>query len=271
MKISKFIKWALLVVTGVLLIILTVTVSRVSDLRINPSSTVNNPAKARRLLQEMGEAHGISRWDSLSTYRVVFGEEFYGTIGKMGSPFKESKVTLSMNYVANSSTGQLSILTGEGKNETWHIENGSTYTLNEAGVSIAEDNTDMKFWIPTYQYFVEFAKRIQEATAVEYVGLSKINGHEAEGVLASWNTVTPQRDIDQYIIWIDTSTKRIVKIDYTIREMFPFLTGGAYFENYKDFNGILLPTEFPVESNLVSDGLLHKMSILDFEDTSGGE
>ena len=106
--------------------------------------------------------------------------------------------------------------------------------------------------------------RIQEATAIDYAGQRVINDIKAEGVLASWNTLEPQSNIDQYLIWIDPKTHRIVKVEYTIREMYSFISGAAYFNKYKKFDGILLPTEMPVESNLVRNGLLHTMGISDF-------
>jgi len=97
-----------------------------------------------------------------------------------------------------------------------------------------------------------------------YAGEKTINGTLCEGIVVSWNSVEPQRDIDQYLISLDNKSKRIVKLEYTIREMFNFLTSAAYFNDYKDYDGIILPTRMPVESNLVSEGFLHEMRIKSF-------
>ncbi|MBV6654912.1 MAG: hypothetical protein KI786_14200 [Mameliella sp.] len=66
---------------------------------------------------------------------------------------------------------------------------------------------------------------------MDYLGRKVINGIESEGVIASWNTVSPQKEIDQYIIWIDAASKRIVKVDYTVRDAYKFVTGGAYYKS----------------------------------------
>jgi len=50
--------------------------------------------------------------------------------------------------------------------------------------------------------------RIQNANALAYAGQATVNGKNCEGVLASWNTTAPQRDIDQYLIWLDSDTKQ---------------------------------------------------------------
>ena len=70
--------------------------------------------------------------------------------------------------------------------------------------------------------------------------------------------------MDQYLIWLDSDTKRIVKLEYTIRDAYNFLKGAVYFKDYKNYEGIWLPSSLPVESNLLEDGFLHEMQILNF-------
>lgn len=236
-----------------------------SDLRSGYTIPKDNPAKVQALLQNMAKAHNIHLWDSIGTYQVTYGEAFYGLIGKMGNPFNETEAQFSLRYIPGTFTGQLSVLTGKDEGLTWGIQSGQTYTLDRNENLIVEDDKNIQFWLPTYQYFIEFPKRILEANALQYLGTQEIKGQMVDGILASWNTVDPQRDLDQYIIWIGQNDHRIVKIEYTIREMYPFLTGAAYFTKYREFEGLWLPTEFPVESNLVSEGLLHTMRILDFK------
>ncbi|MEM6803633.1 MAG: hypothetical protein AAF696_19670, partial [Bacteroidota bacterium] len=62
----------------------------------------------------------------------------------------------------------------------------------------------------------------------------------------------------------DKATNRIVKLEYTIRELYGFLKGAAFFKNYKDYGGIMLPSSLPVESSLQKKGFLHEMRLLDF-------
>lgn len=236
-----------------------------SDLRSGYEIPANNPEKVKSLLASMAMTHQTHLWENLETYEVTFSEAFYGFIGTIGNPFADNQTTLSLKYVPSRNTGQLTFLSGADQGLTWGIQNGQSYKMTKDNQVTIDDDVNIQFWLPTYQYFIEFAWRIQEATSFLYMGTHEINGQTCEGILASWNAVEPQRDIDQYIIWLNQSTNRIVKIEYTIRDMYPFLTGAASFENYQKFNGLLLPTEFPVESNLVPEGLLHTMKILGFE------
>jgi len=235
-----------------------------SDIKPKTSKYPNSYKKAKEVLKEMGEAHNIQFWNNIETYNVTFEDEFYGFLGSQSHPFKEQKVILSLSYMPKENNGQLKFLSGKDKGTLWGIQSGQVYEKSEGGDVVLNENKDMIFWIPTYQYFIEFPIRIQEATALEYLGFKTINDIEAEGVLASWGTVNAQKDIDQYMIWVNAKTKRIIKIDYTIREMNNFSSGTAYFNDYMNYGGLLLPAQLPVESNL-KKGYLHKMKIVDFK------
>lgn len=254
-----------------LLSILLLTTSgcffKLADLRTDTVSTNPNQAKARELMAEMAEAHGVANWAKLETYTLTFEDEFYGFFGRQGSPFKDDNTRFSLNYIPQTSDGTLTFLTGKQVDETWGIQSGSTYSRrpDRPNETRWHKDKDIWFWLPTYQYFVEFPLRIQEANSVAYAGEQMVDGVDCEGVLASWNSTAPQKGVDQYLIWLDKETKRIVKLEYTVRGFYRFLTGAAYYKDYQNHDGILLPSHFPVESNLVKEGLLHEMRIVDFK------
>lgn len=258
------IKRVLLIFFTLLIAIGVIAFFRISNLLDNDILNDRNELKGRQLLQEMGVAHHIQNW-SFDTYSVTFEEEFIHLIGTSTKPFKENKSQFVLDYALDSYDGRLTFLSGLQKDEVWGLQSWQSYKGKDKGELVFKKDKDVVFWIPTYQYFIEFPRAIQKATAVSYVGESEQNGVSCYGVLASWGSIEPQRGVDQYLIWIDKETKRIVNLEYTIRELYPFLTGVAHYTNYKDFNGIILPTVMPVGSNLISDGYLHQMSILDFK------
>ena len=254
-----------LVFLGTLLIWGCNSFFKLADLRQEGYQYPNNTEKAQNLLKQMGKAHHIHLWDSLSTYQVIFEDEFYGFLGKQAHPFKEQQMKFALQYIPNTFNGRLEILSGKEKGNIWGMDDWQIYQKDEQGQIVAKDDKDMKFWIPTYQYFIEFPKRIQEASIIDYLGKKTIDGTPVEGIIASWNTVAPQKDIDQYIIWLDASTHKIFKIEYTVRDTYRFVAGAATFQDYKVYHGLPLPAALPVESNLKKEGLLHTMRIKDFQ------
>ena len=235
-----------------------------ADLRTEFAKNAPNEKHAKALLQEMGEAHGIANWGNINTYAVKFEDNFFGTLGANSHGYAEDSVRFLLQYIPNSFDGKLEFLSGDNMGKSWGIQSWKSYVSTPTQRHKFVNDSDIIFWLPTYQYFIEFPMRIQNANSFAYAGEAEIDGKNCEGIIASWNTTEPQRDIDQYLIWIDKKTKRIVKLEYTIREMYNFLTGAAYFHDYKNYDGILLPSSMPVESNLLEEGFLHEMRILTF-------
>lgn len=247
-----------------LLITLLISSCGLLDLSADHPVSEPNEAKAKRLIKEMGTAHGIENWANISTYQIKLDDEFYGFVGKQASPYKEKKASILLDYVPKTFDGRLEILTGKGKGDLSGISDWKTYRKDKNDSIQFKKNKDTEFWLPTYQYFIEFPSKIQEATVFKYLGQKTTDNIQCEVLLASWKTTEAQKDFDQYIIWIDANTKQIVKIDFTIRDIAKFVSGTIHFKNYKTYNGILLPSEMPVSSNLIKKGLLHKMEIFSF-------
>ncbi len=260
--------WKILGGLGALIALFALGVYLFGTVDIRTETAKNNPseAKGKYLLEEMAKAHQVSNWDELDTYTVQFRENMYGFIGKTSNPFPEPSTLLNLSYIPGSYDGRATFMDGPNKGDEWGIQSWKTYQSNAGSEPVFKKHKNTLFWIPTYQYFVEFPKRILKADAVSYAGKKTIDGIECTGVLASWNSIAPQRKIDQYLLWLDSESKQIVKLEYTVRDMYNFVAGAARLKNYKDFDGILLPTLFEVESNLLSEGeLLHSMEILGFE------
>jgi hypothetical protein len=235
-----------------------------ADLRTNEAKKNTDEEKAKRLLKEMGIAHGIQNWDKMATYTVEFEDQFYGKIGKKANPYPDTLTAFELHYIPKSFDGRMAFTSGEKSGQTWGIQSWKTYNFNENGEVEFQENEEAYFWLPTYQYFIEFPLRIQEATAVNYAGTETIDGRICDGVIASWETTKPQKNVDQYLIWIARDTKRICKLEYTIREVMSFIKGAVYFKDYVDYDGIMLPSSLPVESNLIKDGYMHEMRIKSF-------
>jgi len=262
---SKPFRILLYILTPMLLLLVLYKTFAVVDLRTDIDKNAINEDKAKGLISDMGKAHGIENWQNIKTYSVSFEDEFFGFIGSKSHAYGANKVNMTLNYIPDSFDGRIDFTSVPLKGETWGIQSWDTYIKKGDGIINFTDNADITFWLPTYQYFIEFPMRIQKATAFNYAGEKKIDGIMCEGVIASWETIEPQSDIDQYLLWIDKNTKRMVRLEYTVREQFRFLTGAVNFKGYEFNEGILLPATMPIESNLVPVGLLHEMRILDFK------
>ena len=237
----------------------------IADLRKNVTIESESSQKAKALLEDCAAAHGQSAWENIETYQLEIEDEFYPPMGEYSHPFEEDSINMMLTYVPNTFTGQMRFLSSRRMGRIWGMQGWHSYWINSKGRVKFTDSENIKFWLPTYQYFFEFPFRILNADTFAYVGEDYVKDQLCDGILVSWNTLEPQKNIDQYIVWINQETKLIEKLDYTIRDAYNFLTGAIYYEDYKYFEGdILLPTRLPVESNLLKEGLLHQITLNDF-------
>lgn len=242
-------------------LVLLTTNCKIADLRTKSVVASEQLELARQLILEMGEAHGIENWKKVQTYSVLLQDQFFGFFGKNSHPYQSDSVALQLDYIPGTFDGRITVLSGKKEGVVWGMQSWKTYEKLPGESLVFEKNKDSEFWVPTYQYFLEFPMRIQRATAFTYAGDAIIDGIPCKGVLASWNQVAPQKDIDQYLIWISKANKKMVKLEYTIRDQFKFLKGAVYYKDYQFFDGIWMPTYLPVESNLTKKEWLHEMRI----------
>ena len=221
-----------------------------------------NENKASIMLLKAAKKHGYSPWSKVKEYECTIEDSFFGFVGKQGSPFKESSATMKAVYKRGKHEGTIIIVSGKEDGKIWSVNQDVEYTNNKNGDLIRVEDKKIAFWVPTYQYFAEFSFRIIEATAQEYLGKKERNGQMYDIVLASWNTTEPQKDIDQYLVWINKSGK-IEYVDYTIRDQFKFLTGTAHFVSFDRPSGFDVPSQIDVYSNLTGKRMMHQMKFTD--------
>ncbi|WNJ16334.1 hypothetical protein [Pontibacter sp. G13] len=234
----------------------------ISDIRNDYVKTQSNTSeRARQILSEMQIAHGVEHWNKFQTYSVAFQDEFYGLIGSIANPFPNNRADVILTYTPGEFTGKASFVSGKWQGKTWGYTQNRTYEEDKEGNLNFEENSTIKFWVPTYQYFLELPARITEADQMAYAGTDEWNGRPQDLVLVSWKSLSPQKDIDQYVLWIDQETHRITLIEYTIREIMKSAKGCAFFEDYETYGGILLPSKIPVKQKREQADNLHQMSI----------
>ncbi len=220
--------------------------------------------KGRELLTKVGKAHFIENWKNINTYSVVFQDEFFG-INKVISPYKENPTKMQLDYIPASFNGRICFLEGKQKNEIWGMQDWKTYTKeNEFSETVFKKDKNIKFWIPTYQYFIEFPALIQDAQVVSYAGEDTFEGKQYHLVMASWKTLNPQKNIDQYLIWINKETHRIEIVQFTIRDSYNFVKGSVYFKEFRELNGVLVPFQMPIQPD-PGKSQIHEMRIQDFK------
>jgi len=223
-----------------------------------------NLNKGKDLLSNIHEGQRPSAWDGIEMYELTLTDEFFGLVGGIASPFPGKKRSAQAMYAPNSYDGKLTFNSDNLKGETWGIQSWKTYTQKNGGQPNFEKHKKTAFWVPTYQYFIELPARIQNATIISYAGKQTFNGQDYDLVYATWKSQEPQKDIDQYMIWINQKTKAVEIVEFTVRDSFG--KGVAFYEDLHDIkDGLLLPKQISLKLDKDNKNLLHRMTFSNFQ------
>lgn len=201
--------------------------------------TTENTTKARQLLTDMAQAHGIKQYHQQKDIQVLLRDEWNGFFPKkLVMPWEKSGELLQLQYAVGTENGRLTFQENDHKDLIWGIQNWATYTQEGNEVPDFKNNKKIKFWVPTVQYFVEMPFAIQSAQIVAYAGEEIVNGEKYDLVYATWNDPEPNKKMDQYLLWIHQETKLLGVAEYTVRDMARFITGKIWYTDYKDIDGV---------------------------------
>ncbi|TNE46049.1 MAG: hypothetical protein EP343_25115 [Deltaproteobacteria bacterium] len=249
-----------------------VMLNHLSDLRtpsLKKGVTTAMEAKGRLLLQQSMKALGGAKaWKKFKqqTLRVKMTDTWVlNFMTKMFVPKNLSGVTLALTFQPNQTNSRLQFLSGPRKGSTWGIQNWMTYTVKGKQALDWKHDKDIKFFLPTYQYFALMPFYLSEAQKVAYAGEKKLNGKAYHLVFATWKDYKPQRDMDQYLIWVEKESKRIHYVEFTVRDKLASIRSTAKLLNYKKVQGLWLPHRVDVQQQPSSKKWMHKMEFAAFQ------
>lgn len=227
--------------------------------------------KGSEILARMLETHGGKEaFDSLRTMCAEVEDTWPSWfMRKVVVPWRVDPQRFRLCMQPGRDNSQLTFLDGPDRGEVWGIQHWATYTLDTARAQPHfEGDEAIWFWLPTVQYFIEAAFRLHEAQYMGYAGEREYDGRIHDGVFLTWESVEPSRRMDQYVAWVERETGRLGLLEYTVRDMFRFVTGTAVYSRYEAHqtpNGktsLTYPGLVTIHSGEVEDGdVLHVMEI----------
>ncbi len=211
----------------------------VADIRpplVQRGISAESAARGFALLEKMDAAHGgAEAWRAKGAVRFTLDDEWGGPAA-LASPWPENPGRLTLTMLPGRDTGRLEIDGGE----TWGVQNWATYTVDAEGkVQFdAQRNFDRWFWVPTVGYFLEAPYRLGEATIVADAGPDEHDGVMCDRIFLTWGSEKPNREVDQYVAWIDQKSGRLVHLQYTVRDFAGFISSAMSYSDYRDVDGL---------------------------------
>jgi hypothetical protein len=217
-----------------------------SDLR--PESLEDNEISAedevagKAVLARAAAAHGGATWGSHQTWQVDLEDRWSDApLIKRRSPWPDGAKWLRFQFSPGTSDARVEFLDGPEEGMTWGLAGGRTYTQAPGAAPRWGQAQHMASRLPTMQFLIEFPQRITEAPYISHAGQQQVDGRLTEVVFASWGSVAPHPDYDQFLIYVDAESHHIVAMQYTVRKSGRTLLGHRFWRDLRDVDGALVP------------------------------
>ena len=222
---------------------------------------------ARALLLAAEQAQYASEeatpWRRTPGAEARFTDAYEGLTGAWLCPWPEDPQRLRLRWVPARSRGVVELLTEGGPPyDQWGRHEGNLWRREEGAVRATYymEDDDITFWLPTLEYFLEAAFRLgREAEIVDLAEPATFQGRLCDRVYATWGSYAPNDDLDQYLLWIARDTGRLVRMDFTVRDVLDFVSYSAYYGDYREVGGYVLPHR--VQIGAEPDDLLHTLTV----------
>ncbi|MDW3650753.1 MAG: hypothetical protein R8P61_27000 [Bacteroidia bacterium] len=260
-------KASIAIVGGLLLLIIAVfnTPFFLSDIRpdeFRGDYTLSH--SGRPFLEKSQLAHGMQKWMKQDSILFEIEHDIQNPLAKFklapddNSLHRYSMISFPKNrgssYYRSTKTDP-SYLIGKDEQGVYKESNGGR----------AYDQHNIDFFYHAILHLFEFSFEMNSADILEYIGEKKMKANTYDLVFASWETIKPSADYDQYIIWINQETGLIDRFDATGRGIMPFAKAKVDFE-YPDVKGaVIFPNLVRVNSAGFDEKEIMRLRLLSVE------
>ncbi len=254
--------------TIVLLIPIFFTSCRIADIS---QSTTLSPSDSERIAQEKIEetilVQGFASLQKQNVYSFTATDYWPGLLGGIAKIWPDKKTKFLFQHNFNTFDGRALFLDGKKEGDEIGVQSWIYYEKAKEKGEIENLDTGSKqnkleFGMVVFHYFLELPFRLKSAPVKRYYGEASLRGNTYDLVFASWGSEAPNKDHDQYILWINRESKLVDYCVYTLRDNTNPLTrhkyGSIAFQEYKNENGFQVPTVMPI---FLDDGVIKRKTL----------
>ncbi len=236
-----------------------IRVDSIKNGEINPADR----AKGLALLNKVYDAAGgLERYKSFGSVQVKFRDDWSKAPAPARWLFMEyekhnqlTKLDALVNAMGNS---RMEYLEGPQKGHVWGVRDGRFWLQkNAAGSPVYKFDMGKQLFVENVEFYLGFPFYLNSADQVLYLDQVSFEKRPHHRVFLSWKTFKPQKDLDQWIIWIDADTNRISQMKFTVRKSASFITGVYYVDEYKTVQGLTIPVKLSARFNAKDPDPVH--------------
>lgn len=227
--------------------------------------TAEAQARGRALLAaSLDAAGGAAAWARHRT-QVLDMRDVWQGVGRLFNPWPAADVTVHLVQRRHTFDSRAVFTAGVDGPLTWEVRDRAAYERAGDGAREPVDDANIRFMLPTVQYFVELPQRLTEAELAAWTGETTVRGRTYDIVYATWGSWAANPKYDQYLVHVDRQTGRVGMLQYTVREAMRIATATAHLDDYREVDGLWIPFEMTVTAAPTDDphgdGWMHRMTV----------
>lgn len=261
---------------GVALILSSCAASLVPKMVKKSTNSTELEDKGRAILEKVKEAHGSDVLTKHSTYQFTATDDWKGMMSGIGKLWPQKNTNMTFKYIPNTFDSQLIFNDGKTKGNIAGLQSWNYYEQNEGGKLdfSVKKNKKFTFGLAAFQYFTELPGRLSNAQIIRYAGEEELNGKMYDLVFVTWKQEKANRDVDQYIIYINKETSMLDYAIFTLRDNYlkmpgaGMMHGSIQFSNFKNIDGFMVPFRqsiFMMDPKKKESKYLHQLTISEFK------
>ena len=208
--------------------------------------------KAVALLETVIKNQNLAVLENSKTYSLQLTDNWRG-LSALVNPFPRDNQPLSISFTPKTFDAQFRY-TNIRNQKTYGVEGANYYVIKKEDEKKFKKKRSMEFSLAALQYLFELPLRLREAEILKYAGSTSFEGRVYDLVFASWQSVAPNREFDQYLLYISKETGHLHFASYTVRGNYlpapKSIYGSIRYENLiKDDSGVNYPSTLHIQLN----------------------
>lgn len=237
-----------------------------ADIRPSPlksDSQSDSEVRGLEILEGVIKAHGgLKRWKEAKTMEFTARDNWEHWMGKMMfMPQEENKQLMRWQTDLGGDHVYIEMQDGPNAGEKWVMQGWPLYRAQSGNKPDYEEGKKIHFYVATMNYVAQLPFRSSRAGIVRHGGQGLLKGRQYDLVYTTWHTSEPQKDVNQYVLWIDPATHELAYIQLTDRELMKGASGFMGFSDWRVVDGLKIPFRITSYHNIEKETVLHELMI----------
>lgn len=207
----------------------------------------------------------LAQIDPLNQYReaesmeLVATDTWNSTVIRWLTPLDNNSQRFRAHLKLYHNGIDFTFLNGDQKGTTIGFD-GQSY-LYEGNRKTYEKSAAISLYLGPLQSYLEWHQTLIHNPTLKLLGKQELNNHSYWVAYAEYGDTSELEKHDQFLIYINTDTKRVDYIEFTLRKLMNSYRGVIHYKNFKRVRGILIPFWIGIANDLIHPDFDHSFAL----------